>query len=113
MPDPAEFSGKYSACRRRGPERRRTIAALPPLVYGISCILVSAKKAIVVAMEWTELELLEKTGEEMGPPAEIPRASKLVVFLALAFLISVLALLCAEYHVSRLERTLDTPAEVS
>jgi hypothetical protein len=64
-------------------------------------------------MEWSEVELMEKTGEEMAPDAEIPRASKLVVFLALAFLISVLALLCSEYHVSRLERTLDAPAEVS
>jgi hypothetical protein len=67
-------------------------------------------------MEWSEVELAEKApGNEdsRSVDAEAPGASKLVVFLALALLISVLALICAEYHVSRLERTLDAPAEVS
>ena len=69
-----------------------------------------------MGMEWSEVELAEKvSGEDDSRDLEAaaPGASKLVVFLALAFLISVLALLCAEYHVSRLERTLDAPAEVS
>ena len=69
-----------------------------------------------MGMEWSEVELMEKVSEaddRRDHESEAPGASKLVVFLALAFLISVLALLCAEYHVSRLERTLDAPAEVS
>ena len=69
-----------------------------------------------MGMEWSEVELAENVPENEASrrlDPEAPGASKLVVFLALAFLISVLALLCAEYHVSRLERTLDAPAEVS
>jgi hypothetical protein len=58
---------------------------------------------------------LEDEASDSGELASVEpgwsNASKIMVSLALAFLVGVLALLCAEYHVARLENTLVAPAE--
>jgi hypothetical protein len=65
-------------------------------------------------MEWGPDDLEASTAAGWRAPASLEQVSSkafiALVFLTLALSLGALALLCAEYHVFRLEQTLEAPA---
>ena len=83
--------------------------------YVVRRIPLARETAIVVLMEWGLDDLEASTAGRHAParPDQVSsKAFNVLVFLTLSLALVALAFLCAEYHVSKLEQTLEAPAEV-